>query len=215
MALPTSAITYAEVIAKGVASAQGSGPVNVISVFHYQRNNNFKPLDKAALESVFQSAVVAKLLLAVNNTYTQSWVSVRWIEDPTDAAQEFAEVGVGAVAGDRLATFNSAYLLLKSSLRGKSFRGSKHIGPLSEADTTAGTGDILNAAALLNFGALAVAVAGTLTDSANNAWSPVVLSRKLSNFAVTPCLIAASGVTAVLVNKRIGTMRRRKVASVY
>lgn len=215
MGVPFSNITFVEIVQKGIASAQGSDAINIINVWHFGRNQTTKPLNKANIEDGFDTTIGAKFLLCVNASYTQVTTSIRFIEDPTDAPYEVAESGVGNVAGDRFPPFNSAYLLLRSTLRGRSYRGSKHIGPMSESDTTTGTADVWNAATLTRLGSLAASIAGGFSDSDANQWTCAVVSQKLSNYQVTPCVITASAVATVLVNKRIGTMRRRSVRSVY
>jgi len=112
-------------------------------------------------------------------------------------------------------TTESAFLLFGTGLRGKSYRGGKHLFPLAESATTTGTDDILNAGALTYFGALAAQALLPLTDAGPNTWNPCVLSRKLSQLRSNPTTVTRNDVVSVSVNKRIGTMRHRKVKSLY
>lgn len=212
MTIPVGQIMNAEIVVKGTMATGGSNTVNVASVYHYRRIANVVNADKAALEAAFQAAVGAKLLLAMNARFTQSFTSVRWINDPMDQALDFAEAGVGAVAGEPQSSLDAAYLLLRTGFKGKSFRGSKHYAPLSEADST--LGDTLNAAAIVRMTAIATALITPIVDATPNTWILQVYSRVLSQFVVLPSVVAYD-VTQILVNKRIGRMKRREVKSVY
>lgn len=212
MTIPVGQIMNAEIVVKGTMATGGSNTVNVASVYHYRRIANVVNADKAALETAFQAAVGAKLLLAMNARFTQSFTSVRWINDPMDQALDFAEAGVGAVAGEPQSSLDAAYLLLRTGFKGKSFRGSKHYAPLSEADST--LGDTLNAAAIVRMTAIATALITPIVDATPNTWILQVYSRVLSQFVVLPAVVAYD-VTQILVNKRIGRMKRREVKSVY
>lgn len=215
MSVPLNQISVVEIVTLGVAAAEGSNPTNVIQVYNYVRGNLTPTPVKSAIEAAFQTNVMASFLAAANVGYTQSWTAIRYPQDPTDNAIQFVEGGVGAITGDRLPTSLAVYVLQRSALRGKSYRGSKHFGPLSESDTTSGAADVLNAAALTRWRAVATAMLASFADAEGIAWYPIIVSRRLSNYAVTPCALVASPVQSVLVNKRIGTMRRRKVKSVY
>ena len=137
------------------------------------------------------------------------------INDPLDVATIYPQVAQGMVMGDSMPTLNSAYLLLRTAFRGKSYRGFKRLGPLSEADTTAATEDTFNAAAITRFQALRLALITPLVDASPNQWTLEVVSRFLSNFEVTPCTVESADVNEILLNKRITRSKRREVASVY
>lgn len=215
MSVPLTSINFIEVVMKGSASAEGSNPVNIINVFHFFRGNPSIAISKAHIESAFNGTYATSVLSVLNSSYTQGFTSIRYPQDVTDAAVEFVESGVGVITGDRFPTSLSAYILQRSTLRGRSFRGSKHFGPMSESDSTTGTGDVFNAAALIRLNNLASVMILPFLDSDGNSWNPMVVSKKLSNFLVVPAIISAAFVVSALVNKRIGTMRRRKVKSVY
>lgn len=206
-----------QVEAKGVRSSQGSSSVKLNFVFHYRRTTVGSGLTKAALETVFQSAIMGPILAALNNTYTQTNTDIRQVNNVLDGVQTFPEVGVGAVTGDSMPSTESAYILMRSGNRGGNFRGSKHFGPLSESDTTAATSDILNAAAITRFAAIVTAISTPLTDALGNVWQNTILSRTYpaTQLRYNPTNFWVGDVVEVILNKRIGTMRRRRVASVY
>lgn len=213
MAIPANQIIHAEIQFKGIASAGGSNAVRIDNVFHYRRTTTVNAPSKTALETAFQAGPVAAILLALNARFTQTANTVRWIDDALDQALPIAESGVGAVAGDPQSTIDAVYVLLRTGIKGKSYRGSKHFGPLSEADAT--VGDILNAAAITRFGVVIAAMAASLIDSNGNTWVPQVFSRTLSQVDDNPTTVVANDVTSILLNKRIGRMKRREVESVY
>lgn len=215
MPIPANQITDAEIIVHGQIAAGGSTTVNTQNVFHLRRTAVVFAPGKAGLDTAFDAAVAAIIVLAMNNRWSQLFNTVRWINDAQDAPTQFAHVNAGAVAGDSQTTINWAYMKFRTALKGKSYRGGKHLGPLSEADTTAGTEDILNAAALVRFGNVATALATPIVDAAGNIWLLEIVSRTLSQMAVNPTTIVKADVTAILVNKRIGRSKRREVKSVY
>jgi len=215
MPIPANLITHAEIIVKGIITGGGSNTKNTVNVFHYRRTSVVNPLSKTNLDTIFNTTVVAPLALALNNRWTQQHNTVRWIDDATDAPVPFSHAAVGAVAGDGMTTIEAAFILLKTGLKGKSYRGSKHFGPLSESDTTAPAEDIFNAAALTRWGAVVTALGTVLVDASGNSWILQVVSTKLSQQLVNPTTIIGNDVNSILLNKRVGRLRRREVTSVY
>jgi hypothetical protein len=213
MTIPANQIIHAEIQMQGVAAPGGSNSVNIDNVYHYRRTTTVNPVTKAALEAAFQAGPVASILLALNARYTQSATTVRWIDDALDQALPFAEAGVGAVAGDPQSTIDAVYIKMRTGVKGRSYRGSKHYAPLSEADAT--IGDVLNAAAITRFGAIITALNTPLVDGNGNTWVLQVFSRTLSQTLINPTNIVANDVTSILLNKRIGRMKRRETKSVY
>jgi hypothetical protein len=196
-------------------SAAGSNPINTDFVFHYRRITLVVAPNKANIANAFQSGPLAAIAAALNNTWTAQFVRVRFPNDPLDMFLDTADASTGTISGDRMSSEDSAYLSFTTSKRGKSYRGGKHIAPMSESDTTSGSEDIFNAACLTRLAAINTAFLAGLTDSDGNQWVAAVLSRKLSNFAVTPCVLELNDIVSAKVNKRIGSMLRRKVKSVY
>jgi hypothetical protein len=195
----------------GTLAAGGSNAVNVASVFHYRLTAIIAPPTKNAIEAGFNAGVVAALLAAYNVRYTQTNNSVRWVDDALDAPAFIPRAGVGAIATDGMPTIDSVSFLLQTGLRGKSYRGSKHFPGVNEIDTT---NDILVGAGFARWQAVQTAIQAALVDTALNTWVPSVLSRKLSVLGTNPTTVVANDVVQVLLNKNVGTMRRRRVLTV-
>jgi hypothetical protein len=203
--------SIASVNMTGVLAALGSSAKNVASIFHYRLSLIAAPPTKTALETAFQALVGAAFIAAANVRYTQQSTNVRWIDDATDPAQDFAEAGPGAIATDALPSDVSVAMLLRTGLRGRSFRGAKKFPAVNEIDTT---GDVLTGAGLARWQALQAAVFSNVTDALGNVWVPSVLSRNLSILDTNPTTVIANDVTQVLLNKNVGTMRKRRVVTV-
>jgi hypothetical protein len=215
MPIPSNQITIVETSVIAQVAAGGSNSKPFAFVFHWRRTATVLAVSKAQVDTAFQSSVVVPLALALNLTWTQSNNTVRWVNDALDAPIQFSHAAVGAVTGDRMATIDAAFLLMRTGIRGKSYRGSKHFGPMSESDSTSGTDDIWNAGCLTRLGAVAAAILAGFTDAAGNIWVPSVLSRRLSQLVSNPTTVVANDVVQIAVNKRIGSMRHRHVKSVY
>lgn len=199
----------------GQIAAGGSGAKLTDFGFHYQRASGGPAISKANIETAFQAAVAVPVCAALNNRWAQTHNTVRLIDDALDAPYLRTRAVAGGVAGDSMSTIVAAFQLFRTGVRGKSFRGSKHFGPLSESDTTAGSSDVLNAGALTNFGAIATAALAGFTDSDGNVWSLQIVSRVLSQLRINPTLVVSTPVIEIHTNHRIGRMRHREVASVY
>ncbi len=215
MPIPANQILHAELLLKGIVTAQGSDSKRFESVFIFRRTNTTNPPSKSQIEAAFQTNVALPVLDCLNNTFAQTLTSVRWINDALDAPVEFTRAIAGTRTGDAMTKRNAAFVLYRTGLRGKSYRGSKHFGPLSESDTTAGTADIFNAAALALWATAITAMLAGFTDAGGNPWVPCVLSRKLSQLRSNPTTVNAYDVTTMALNKRIGQMKRRAAGSVY
>ena len=215
MPVPDNLRLHAEIIVYGRTASGGSGIIHTVNTFHYRRQAVAVAMSKTALDTAFQAAIVVPMAACLNNRWTQDFNTVRMINDPLDPPTNFPHAAVGGVAGDSMPTLNAAYVLMRTAFRGKSFRGFKRFGPLNEADTTAATDDVFNAAAIARYATLRTAMAALVVDASPNSWSLEVVSRLLSNFDVTPCVVASADVNEILLNKRVGRSKRREVASVY
>lgn len=215
MAVPDNQLLHAEVIVYGRVASGGSTVIRTVNTFHYRRQAVVVPASKTALDTIFQANIVTPMAALLNNRWTQDFNTVRFINDPLDPPVNFPHAAVGAIAGDSMPTVNNAYLLFRTQNRGKSYRGFKRLGPLSESDTTAAFEDVFNAAAIARYTTLRTALALLLVDASPNSWSLEIVSRKLSNFLVTPCTIVSADVDQILLNKRITRSKRREVSSVY
>jgi hypothetical protein len=208
-------VIFTEIITRGLVSSAGSTTKYSEQVYQFRRTSTTNPFNKANVDTAFQAAIVVPLYAALNARVTQQFNTVRVLNDAYDAPTPFNHAVAGSRTGDSIALTVSAYIQLSSGLRGRSFRGSKKIFPMSESDTTSGTDDIFNAGCLTRLGTYANAILAGFTDSDGNVWVPVVVSRKLSQLTINNVLICWNDITGVKVRSTSGVMRRRKVASVY
>ncbi len=216
MPIAPASITHAEVIMGGLISSGGSNSVNTQFVFHYRRTSTVVNPSKANLATIFQATVAVPITAMLNARWTEKYVSVRWMDDPLDQAVPFANVVPGAIAGDSMPTHVAVFVLMRTGLKGRSYRGGKHFGPFSESDATTAGDDILNVAAQGRLATTIAAMALALTDASPNTWNPCIYARSLSSPNLQPiATITTNDVTTILYNKRLGNMKRRQVKSVY
>jgi hypothetical protein len=215
MPVPLTSLITAEIIANGVMAAGGSNNKLTSSVFHYQRSNPALPLTEGHCEAAFQTAIMVPIAAALNSRWHQTGNIVRFMEDPARLSVLTSRAVAGTQIGDSMVSELFAFLLMKCAVRGKLFRGNKKLFPMSEGDTTSGSDDIWNAGCLTRLGTIATALLATFTDSDGNVWTPVILSKKLSQVQKLPVTIAVAAVSQVLVRKTPGSSKRRKVKNVY
>jgi hypothetical protein len=215
MPIPLSSVTHIEIGMFGTVAAGGSNAKASVATFQYRRTATVLTISKAAVETAFQAAICVPLTNALNARYAQTFNTVRYLDDATDFPSQVTRAVAGQIAGECLTTAESLFLLLRTGLRGKSYRGAKKLFPFSESDTTLATADLWNAGALARFATLAAAILAGFTDATGNVWVPQVVSKKLSQLTANPTTVVGNDVTSVLINKRVGTMRHRKVKSVY
>jgi len=215
MPLPNNQILNAEVIIYGSIASAGSNQRNTVNVFHYQTTPTSLTKSHVAVANAVQNEIMTPLQLALNARWIETHITCRFIDDAQDAPVTVTATSPGGVVGDSMPMINTVFLLLRTGLRGKSYRGSKKFGPISETDTTSGTDDILNAAALTRWGNVLTAVLANVTDVNGVVWTPTVLSRKLSQLKVNPTTVVANAITQGLLKKSIGRLRKREAHSVY
>lgn len=203
---------HLEVTMNGMIDAGGSNTVNTQFVFHYRRTNSALPITKAALDTIFQANHAAPIIAALSAKWNQLSNAVRVVNDAQDQQTFFTHANVGAIIGDRLASYAAVFMLFRTGLRGRSYRGGKHFGPFAESDVG---DDVLNAGAIARVQTIATALALPLTDSNGNNWNLGILSRDLSKLTPNPTTIVFNDATEIRFNKRLGTMRGRKANSVY
>lgn len=199
---------------KGLIAAGGSGSVNTVFLFHFRRSGGTTSPSKSSINTAFAAAYAPSIVAALNNRWAATLNSIRFIDDALDGYVDFSSALVGAITGDSMPSDQAAYLLLRTGVRGKSYRGSKHFGPMSESDTTT-SGDVFNSGCLTRLAAIATAILPGFTDADGNVWKPCVVSSKYSQLEINPTTVIANDVTAINVNHRVGSMNRRKTASVY
>jgi hypothetical protein len=214
MPIPANQITVAEVSLKGSMDSGGGNIVNTNFVFHYRRLGVTNPPDKATLKTGFVGGVGLTIGAALNVRWNASFVDIRWLNDATDPYVSFTSTLSGVITGDSLSSFQAAYLLIRTSLRGKAYRGAKHLGPMSESDITTTDEDLWNAGALTRLGTVCTAI---MTDiiTADNTWRSTVVSKTYSQLSLNPTTVIATDASAALPRKSVGSMLRRKVKSVY
>lgn len=215
MPIPSNLIEHVTIQMKGQASAEGSNDKNTLFTFNFRRTAIVNPLSKTNIEAAFQAGNGTNIPAALNNRWTHLLTSVRFPDDALDSNVDFVHSTAGGISGDTMPMHNAAFLLFRTALRGKSYRGGKHFGPLSESDTTGGSGDLLNSGAVGRFQAIGVGLLAGFTDSDGNVWVLEIISTTLSQLTVNPTVVTANDVTQILVNTRVGRMRRREVKSVY
>lgn len=204
---------FAEIIVKGHAvDTFGNKPI--MNRYHYGLSAPSGLATKLNLWAAFNTQVMVPFGAAVNNAYIGDYATIRWVDDAQDPP-----VLVGAPpngsggAGDSLPLFNAVYVAMKTGIKGRIGRGSKHFSPISEADTLAG--NLTDAAILAQWAALAGNLDVNFIDLAGLTWIPMVLSNKPpAQYLVNPVNVVANTVIAHILNKTIGKMSRRKEKTV-
>ena len=204
----------AEFVVEGAMASAGSSAPRTINVFHYFRAAFVTNPIKASLATIFRSTVIAPMAAALNARWTAQRLRIRYLEDRTDAYEDTALNEVGAIAGDSQSSEKTAFFLLKTGLRGKTFRGAKHFGPISEADSTS-TSDIFNAAAMTRLNTLGAALIADMTDAQGIVWRPCVVSRSGTDWTTQPVEVERTLITSYAINKRFGQIKRRRSLSSY
>lgn len=206
---------YVEIVAQAFAVARPVYTKLFYNVYHFRRTSTANVASKAHIETSFQSSIMTPVLAALNVDYTQTANTIRFFENPLDEPTSFTEAGVGGVAADRLPDMNAAVIQLHSGFRGKAFRGSKHYGPIAESSTT---GDDLNAGAITLFNAVAAAIIAGFTDADGNVWVPGLKGGmrdgSVAQYETVPTTTVWTDITSAVLNKSLGTMRRRKTRTI-
>lgn len=201
----------AQIVVKATLASAGSSSIPVYTTFYYERPAGAGVVSKTALKNIFASSVFAPMLAAFNDGYGSASCDIRWIDDALDAFINFSLAGAGAIATDRAASYNAVYMLLKTGIRGKQYRSSKHFAAVNEVDTT---GDVLTGAGLVRWQAIQTALLAPLTDANSILWTPCVVTRKGAQYKVNPTAVIYNDVVSVVLDLTMGTMRRRKVKTV-
>jgi hypothetical protein len=216
MPIPANQQLVFEIQMRGIITGGGAGEVRTNFVFHFRRLGVAVDPIKGSINTAFQTTVATPIAAALNEDWAATVNSVRCVNDALDAPAEFSSILEGLITGDRLASFATGYLLMRTAVRGRSYRGSKHLGPFSEADVTHATGcDVFNAAALTRLTTICDAIGGGFTDATTNQWVPCILSRKNSELTENPTTVVTNDVIQVLPNHRVGSEVRRKAPSLY
>lgn len=206
---------FIEFITQGYSVARGGGTKKFFNIFHFRRTTTVNVVDKTHINTAFNLIIGPAILAALSVDYTQTANTVRFFENPLDAPFTITQAGVGAIAGDRLPDFAAVVTQFHSGFRGKPFRGSKHWGPIAESDTT---GDDLTAGAVTRFTTVMTSVVAGFTDADGNVWVPGIKGGvrfgSPAQYLVAPTTTVWTDIGYGVLNKSLGTMKRRKIATV-
>lgn len=211
MPIPADQMLTAEIVHTGTIVAGGGEAKNVANVYYFQRLTNIDPWSNTAIANEFIADILPVVCAALSVDFVSTGVACRNIDDALDNPVFVADTTAGAITGEHMPDFNSVMLLMRTNRRGRSYRGRKHYGPIAKSDVIE---DVLVAGAVTRFDAISTAIIAGFTDANGNTFVPVVFSRSISQSSVNPTNIITSDVTAILLNKSIGTMRRRKIKTV-
>jgi hypothetical protein len=198
---------------KGTVAGAGSNSRSAAFVFNWYRVLTALAVDKGHIDTAFNTSICNPIWSALNARFTQTYNTVRYVNNWLDQPVRFAHAHAGSITGDSMPTTCSAFIELTTGLRYSFNRGSKKLFPMSETDTTTGSDDMFNAACVTRLTTIASAIVAGFTDSDGNIWAPVILSTKYSQLGQAPAMIYATPVTGATVSSRIGSMRHRKVKS--
>lgn len=212
---PPAPVVYVEAISQGIVASAGSQSKISEQVSVWRRTSTTGAFTKAAFDTAYQAAIVVPTYAALNARVTQQLNGNRVLNSALDQFVFFNHAVVGSIAGDSMSPSVSAYLLFRTGLRGKSYRGSKKLYPMSESDTTTGTDDVWNAGCLGRLATIAAAYLAGFTDANGNVWICQVFSRILSVTISDPTTLTSNDLQSTMVRKTAGSMRHRKAKAVY
>jgi hypothetical protein len=200
-----------QIIIQGTVSETGGSGKNVFNVFTYFQNPNQPgPPTAVAVANVFLTNVWAAFAPLISIAWVPTATMCRYLDITTNPLLAAAIPTGGGKALPRLPSQQAVVTPFRTSLRGKNYRGSKHWGPI---DTASVTSDELTAAAVTAWTAQLPNLLANLPVGGQT-FSPCVVSRSLSQLARDPVTINGAIITQALLNKTIGTMRRRKEKTV-
>lgn len=193
----------------GIVAPSSGGSKNFCFVFHYRLQSG-TPQTPASIITAFDAHPGADIAALLSNDWSGTTYDCRYMSPATNQYYSVASTQVGGKTGDRLPMDMAVAMLLRSDERGRNYRGGKHFGPIIEADTLK---DELTAGALTAWKAVATLLENNLTVLTSS-YKPVVLSQTLSQTRIDPVVTAGADIQNVLVNKNLGTMRRRREKTV-
>ncbi len=208
---PNASKTLAQIILKGTLAAGGGSTKDIALTFWYRRTAVVLTPTKLSLSNAFLAGPYAAMLAAFNIGWTLGTTNIRWFDDVFDPTTTTSLAGVGAIGTDRAASFNSIYMLFRSNVRGRKFIRGVHFPAVNEIDTTS---DVLTGAGLVRWQAVQTSLIASLTDSIGNIWNPCVVTYKGSVWKSNPTSVTYNDVTQIVLDLNLGTMLKRKVATV-
>lgn len=201
---------FLQIVIKGhVLNNDGISSKSIVNVFNYIRTSPWV----AETTAHAANGIIATLAAAFNAMLSVAYVGdpsqSRFLDDPTLPAVATNNIGNGTTAADNQPNIVAAFQLLRTDYRGKSYRGSKHYGPIAESDTT---NQELSGGGAVKLATLGAAVIAAVAVAGGNTWAPIVLSQTLSNLTSSPASLTYAPITSRLSSNVLGTMRRRKGA---
>ncbi len=218
MPIPDASKFTVEIDLQGTISPEGSQTYTTMTIFRYRRNTGAPVFDKSDIAFHFETTLVTEFAALLNHTYALDFIRVRCMEDPSDPFLDVVPAGapvVGAIAGDRMPPDNVAFILKKTAYRGKHYRGGSWLSPMSESDTTAGTADLFNAAALTRLNAYAAKLDDNFTDTAGNVWTPIIAQMSLIDDSTVPWIVPYSPIVQAIPKKSVSRLKTRTPRRVY
>lgn len=181
----------------------------LVNVFHYHKTAGSTVPNLEVFANNMVTALQTAFQNVMNERVTDILFSVRPLDDPTvTEVTQSVGAGAGVIAGDPLSEALAAVITLDTGVRGRNFRGRKHIGGLSESQSTGG--DELAASPLGVMQTLATALLTSINGDGGNDYTLCVLSSTLSRVTDTPPYFTGADVVLATAQKILGTMRRRK-----
>jgi hypothetical protein len=213
--IPNNQLRVCEAQFQGIGNAGGSDSKNFLATFHFRRTTVTNVPDETAFKNACLTQMQVSYAAMMPTRYTLKTLGVRFIDDASRQQIPYTINAGGAITGDTMPMHVSSMILIRTPLRGKNFRGSKHFGPIPESASTTGTDDVMNAAYIVLANAFMTAWIAGFTDVNSNVWVPTLLSRNLSQLKINPTTVSTQDISLLLLNKRFGRMRKREVKSIY
>jgi len=202
---------FAELVIRGHSLEPDGGSKPIVNIYHFVRISGPGSGTETELHTAIMALLASVLATALSEKYLPDDNSVRFMDDPINLGTFITNPVTGIVTGDRATNFVAAVIRKKTWARGRSYMGSNHYGPIGESETTL---DNLSTAGITAFDDLRAALelfgTSSITTADGSAWKLMVLSTTLSNLTASPILVTGSVVKECILNRRLGTMKRRK-----
>jgi len=214
--MPTSVfLKNVEIVQFGRVVNELGESKNIVNRFTYACIDTPYIPDLAAMAVSWKALIHTAWIAFMPTGYLDNGMTIRLLDDATNVALEvvpgLGSGGVGTLA-QMLDPCYSAYCKFETGMRGKNYRGSKHLSPLSETYVAQGNLDGGGRGLLTTLFATFLA---NFTQGAGT-WFPTVMSQNLSQIAVNPVWIEAHQVDTALskFNATTGTMRHRRFSTI-
>jgi hypothetical protein len=215
--MPSTYPANIEFIQTGIVTNADGEAKNIVNRFTYAITSIVTPgYTLTSLLTGFVNIIGTAWPNMLNVGYVAHSLTVRVMDLPTNppffSAGLLLPSGAFGTTATALPPDVTAFCKLQTALRGKSYRGSKHISPLDSGMITNGE---LSGAAQTKLGLLYAALCTPFTDSAMNTWTPTVQSQIQSQVAVLPVAIVANAIVQSLGygSRTLGTQRHRRFAT--